>query len=348
MEKIETLPIFFIIGRPRTGTTLLRTLFDAHPNVIIPPECALVLNLFPKYGKVEKWDEKKILSFYEDAKAQRKFASWLMDDDKVKENLLSMAGENTFQNMVRALYHNYNSFFHKNNVLILGDKNPVYSINIKQIYQAFPDAKFIHLTRDYRDNIVSILKVDFEAPLVPLIVYRWKYSAIQIEKLKSKHHRQFYTIKYEDFVNDYHTNYRKLCEFVGIDYDENVFDFYKKKEEIFKIYPEKQFERYHKSLLKPITNEKVGIWKNELSEKDVRTADAVAGKYAELLGYERKYKRTSFRTYVRILPALFYGRLSYVFGRFINILPLNLKMAVKNRGSILALLYWKVYSLFKH
>ncbi len=37
-NKVKSLPFFFIIGRPRSGTTLLRTLFDVHPNVIIPLE----------------------------------------------------------------------------------------------------------------------------------------------------------------------------------------------------------------------------------------------------------------------------------------------------------------------
>ncbi|HAH58404.1 MAG TPA: hypothetical protein DCL86_09670, partial [Bacteroidales bacterium] len=36
MDAQPTLPIFFIIGRPRSGTTLLRMLFEAHPQVIIP------------------------------------------------------------------------------------------------------------------------------------------------------------------------------------------------------------------------------------------------------------------------------------------------------------------------
>lgn len=347
MEEIRSLPIFFIIGRPRTGTTLLRTLFDAHPNVIIPPECALILNLYPKYSKIKQWNKKKINTFLKDVKAQRKFASWHMDVDKVRNDLLKLGNKASYQDFVKVLYSDYRSFFDKEKIVTLGDKNPVYSININQIIEIFPDAKFIHLTRDYRDNILSILKVDFEAPLVPLIVYRWRYSAIKILNLKNKFPDQFYTIKYEDFVNDHRYHYTKLCDFLGIKYDDKVFDFHKKKDEIFKVFPEKQFEKYHKSLLKPITNEKVGIWKKELSERDVKTADAVVGKYAGMLGYERKYKKTSLTTYLRILPALIYGRLSYAFGYLVNHMPLGLKMAFKNRGSILANIYWKIYSLFR-
>ena len=38
INKIKELPIFFIVGSPRSGTTMLRTIFDAHPNVSIPLE----------------------------------------------------------------------------------------------------------------------------------------------------------------------------------------------------------------------------------------------------------------------------------------------------------------------
>ena len=63
-KDLKELPFIFIVGRPRSGTTLLMSLFDAHPNVIIPPECAMILNLFPKYRKLRNWDKKHLLSFY--------------------------------------------------------------------------------------------------------------------------------------------------------------------------------------------------------------------------------------------------------------------------------------------
>ena len=38
MGKGKKIGFFFIIGRARSGTTLLRSMFDAHPNVILPDE----------------------------------------------------------------------------------------------------------------------------------------------------------------------------------------------------------------------------------------------------------------------------------------------------------------------
>ena len=49
LEKIRQTPMFFIVGRPRTGSTLLRTLFDAHPNVTIPQEWPMLLALYRRF-----------------------------------------------------------------------------------------------------------------------------------------------------------------------------------------------------------------------------------------------------------------------------------------------------------
>ncbi|HAL65426.1 MAG TPA: hypothetical protein DCP10_07675 [Bacteroidales bacterium] len=46
--------LFFILGRPRSGTTLLRTLLDAHPQVKVPPEYPVVLQLYKKYGRIRQ------------------------------------------------------------------------------------------------------------------------------------------------------------------------------------------------------------------------------------------------------------------------------------------------------
>ncbi|WP_103919423.1 sulfotransferase [Candidatus Venteria ishoeyi] len=45
---------FFIIGRPRSGTTLLQSILDAHPNILIPGESPLIMRLYMRYGHLKK------------------------------------------------------------------------------------------------------------------------------------------------------------------------------------------------------------------------------------------------------------------------------------------------------
>jgi len=95
-DNAINLPFFFIIGRPRSGTTLLRTLFDAHPNVTIPLECPLIKHLSDKYQHIRLWDAPLLNMLYQDVLKQQKFDTWFINKDDLKESLLKHAGHYSF------------------------------------------------------------------------------------------------------------------------------------------------------------------------------------------------------------------------------------------------------------
>lgn len=66
MANIENskIPVFFILGRLRSGTSLLRTLFDAHPNVMIPPEYPQFFYLYARYKDKKQWSQAEIRDFF--------------------------------------------------------------------------------------------------------------------------------------------------------------------------------------------------------------------------------------------------------------------------------------------
>jgi hypothetical protein len=340
-------PFFFIIGRPRSGTTLLRTLFDAHPQVCIPLEAPIIKHLAPKYAHITDWTEKKLEEFYHDVIHIWKFNTWTIDNEALNAAVLSQIGKCDFHTLINIVYLHYQSFFDKEEIRIIGDKNPSYSTCTRKILRLYPEAKYVHLTRDHRDNILSILKVDFEAPHIPLIAYRWRYSAKRIQKLKEKYPTQFYSLQYEELVKEPENELRKMCQFLELDYKADMLNFYEKKDEVMARIPEDKFNKYHSSLFQPINPKKVYAWKNTMDEKKVKQADLVVGKYAEIQGYERKYTRFSLFDYLRVVPGMLYGRLSYIITVFIDLLPFGLRMKIRNKGSVLAALYWSVHRLRK-
>ncbi len=342
MKSPENIPFFFIIGRPRSGTYLLRSLFDAHPNVVIPTECPLIVNLYPKWGKTSRWDRKKLLRFYDDILFHKEFHKWDIDHEALKKDLLTFEGHYSFQTLIKVVYLHARSEFKKKEISLIGDKNPVYSTNTEKVIKAFPGARFIHLTRDYRDNLVSIKKVDFEAPYVPLIMYRWRRSAKKLLHLKEKYPHQFHTLRYEDLVSEPEMKMQELCRFLNIAYHPEVFDFWKYRDASFKKHPDKEVKTYHQSLASPINKNKIGVWEKSLSETEVRMADAVVGRYAELSGYERKHKKAPATLKIKALPGILYGKASYLFADFLDLLPFKLLVKFKEAGSVLAFLYNKL------
>lgn len=343
MKDAENIPFFFIIGRPRSGTYLLRSLLDAHPHVNIPTECPLIANLYPKYGHVKTWTRKRLEHFLKDVYRHKNFQTWPVDKEALKKAIQDCDGACSFQSLIKIIYLHFQSAFPKEQIHLLGDKNPVYSTNTEKILRAFPDARYIHLTRDYRDNLVSIRKVDFEAPYTPLIAYRWKYSARKMLRLKQQYPQQFFSLRYEDLVAEPVPQMQQVCKFLNITYNPEMFDFYKRQQKAFAHHPDDEVAKYHRSLTNPITTSKIGVWEKQLPDKEVKAADMVVGKYAELSGYQRMYKEKHFMRKLKTLPGIIYGRASYLFAGFLDYLPFRIRLKIKEAGSVLAFIYNKLF-----
>jgi hypothetical protein len=349
LEKIRQTPMFFIVGRPRTGSTLLRTLFDAHPNVAIPQEWPMLLALYRRFGKVTLWDKATLQSFYEALFQHLRIPFWEITNwpgfnaEHLHDCLLNSEGEHSFETIFKLVYSQYQSYFGKREILLFGDKNPVYSNQTALLAKIFPSAKFIHLTRDYRDNLASMLDVDFELPNVALLTYRWKYSWTEIEYCAKSNRERFMTIRYEDLVADAPGRFSEVCDFLGIPFDPSIFTFYLKKEEIEKAFPGEIIDRYFRSLFQPIDSSRVGIYKTRLSRLQVRIADQVIGKIAETAGYSREYNSFSLSVFLWSLPAVLYAKWLYTVGWLVALLPYKTMMWLLNKPSVLVKLYTRIF-----
>ena len=161
-------------------------------------------------------------------------------------------------------------------------------------------------------------------------------------KLSDKHPGMFYHVRYEDLVSNPGEVLKKICGFLGIEYYPEVLDFYTQKEKMVELYTEEGLDKYHKSLYNPIKSDKKGIWETQLSQKQIKMADMVAGKYADLMGYQRKYARGSLVTFISVLPFILFGFISYKMSLLIHILPFPLKKRIIKMAPVLP----KIVKLF--
>ncbi len=333
-RQLKDIPVFFVVGRPRSGTTLLRTLFDAHPNVTVPPECQLIINLYPKYGRINNWSPGNLERFYLDLQSQWRFDLWPLDPDRLRRSLMACEGKNTYGTICKVVYHEYRSIFKHGILMAIGDKNPGYTIYTSRLLKIFPEARFIHIVRDYRDNFVSIRNVDFELPFISLTVSKWRYFVKKFRQAAEKHPGTHLEIRYEDLVSDPEHQFALLCRFIGIPYSEKPFDFYKKSEEVLKIYPSDLILKYHSSLLKKINPGRTGLWKDRLTEGELRVADACAGKYAVLTGHGKIYPRPGAAAHLRSLPGRCFAWLLYLLTRIIDHFPYRMRMTILSKAPL--------------
>ena len=327
-------PIFFIMGRPRSGTTLLSTLFDAHPNVKIPPEFPIMLPLYQKFHKVKDWDEKAILAFVAFIFQHNVFIHRTLENLKINRadftaNLMTLVNKGTIQDFLKKVNEQGFSLFSKDEILRIGDKNPVYSIYTERFLKIFPDARFICIIRDYRDNFVSMRKLSdlkLESPILTLQVYRWRYVVKLFLRCKKRYPDRFRIVRYEDLVTNKSEVVAELCRFIGIPFDPTVFDFYKKKEETYKTYNNPLIERYHGSLMNPVNTGRMDLWKKELTPAEIRMADFVAGKYARLFRYNQAERKSSLRLWLKSWPMVIYGFLIFKLYLWGSYLPARMSL----------------------
>lgn len=303
IEEIKKIPFFFIVGAGRSGTTLLRTVFDAHPHVCIPVEGKTILHLKMKYFHQKFWNEKRIQEMLDDLYFDRKFkVLWRVNREKLTHALLSLPlDELDFPTLCKVIYLEYTSLFTKEKILLIGDKNPIYSMCLSELREVFPSAKFVHLVRDYRDVIASNLK-HFKRKDVAVLSQYWKQHNAWIEKAKCEIPQQFLTIRYEELVADPTATSRIICNFLEIPFKEQMLNYHLELKKIYQPEEHLVFARMFPDLVRPITAENSNKWKGKFNDQELEMMYSILhqdglkyGYKADRQVFENKYTLASKR-----------------------------------------------------
>lgn len=280
----------------------MRTLFDAHPNVCIPLECQIIPDLHPTFGNKTFWKKKDILSFYNEVINSTLFGHWNIDLNYLRNTLLEFEGENSFQTLCKVVYYCYHSFFPKSEIKFIADKTPNNTEHIYLLSKLFPEAKFIYITRDYRDNILSIKNADFGSNNIFQLSFLWRERWKLVTKFSNENPSKVYKIRYEDFVKSPQEHLKAMCDFINLTYVESVFNFNSSKEKFYAYYGRENLKRFHGNLFNPINSELIYGWKTKMKTFHVKIADYIIGDIAEKSNYERKYYQFSlfFKLFVKL------------------------------------------------
>lgn len=291
IEELKQIQFAFIVARGRSGTTLLRTMLNANKNTISPFESKVIIHVKQRYTNEDKWDKAKVLQFIEDIYEDVKFKNfWAIDKKVLTEKIFSFPVEQLdLQLLMKIVFLAFPTEFEKERITLLVDKNPPYAVFLEDLHRIFPDAKYIHLIRDYRDNIQSIKKTN---PIknISVLAHGWLNDNLKIERFKAKHPKQFHTLRYEDLVQDPVNGLKGICEHLGIKFQDEMVSFQDKlKTEINKntnIQKEhKAFLKYHGNLSKPVNTESINKWKKYLTDSEVVQIEYICKLYGEKYNY---------------------------------------------------------------
>jgi Sulfotransferase family len=288
-------PMPFVVGVGRSGTTLLRLMLDAHPQMAIPPETHFIPPLLESFERLRVSPE-RVMEVVVDSPSSG-WEDMGLSESELLERLRALKPFNS-PDVARAFYAAYAARHGKARV---GDKTPRYVTRMKRIAGALPEARFIHVIRDGRDVLLSLNRRlvelrDSEPVPVERFARRWR------RRVKNAHRadlgERYMELRYEDLVTATEPTLRRVCERIDLDFDPTMLSYHERAAERLeemnrdrsregrRVVSGAERMTAHARTAAPPSAERVYAWKAEMSAEDRRAFDAVAGDLLSELGYE--------------------------------------------------------------
>ena len=279
-------PAVFLVGCPRSGTTLLQRLVDAHPQIAITHEQCWVARYFKNRtgltpeGLVTPGLSASLLE-------EKRFHKLRVSRDEL-ERLLEPGKPVSYASFVTELFDHYGKAKGK---ILVGDKCPSYLRELPTLHALWPKAKFVHLIRDGRDVCLSICNwnkpdritvrlVHGAEDNVSTAAFYWQWFVKAGRQAgNSLGPELYYELRYEDLVASPEEECAKLCAFLGVPYEDAMLRFHEGR-------TRRDAGLDSKGQWLPVTS---GLrdWRSDMRPQDVERFEAAAGGLLDELGYSR-------------------------------------------------------------
>lgn len=291
----------FVVGCPRSGTTLLQLMMHAHPRLAVPPENRYVL---PAYFQRAEWGD------LDEAANRRKLAEVItgrgtgfrdfgLDRKAVQRRIV--ASPPTLGSVLETVMV---CFAEAHGAARWCDKRPMYVRHVDILRRLFPEAQFVHLVRDGRAAAASLARMSwFEGDLAQAIG-TWRlameHARVAREALPAD---TWFDLSYERLITAPEAQLRRLCSFLGEEFDPVMLAPGAVRDTLV---PERK--TWHANTAGPLLAARTDSWRFELSEADITFLEALAGRELRLAGYSVAPRRAGIEPVRAVRAGLAYRR----------------------------------------
>ena len=282
-------PAPFVCGVTRSGTTLIRLMLDAHPEVAIPGETHFLPKLIKRCerGRVTA-DELADLVI-----EHKRWGDFHLDGDELRERWRALDPLNA-SDAIRSFYRLYAE---KQGKRRYGDKTPGYIKEMPRIQRVLPEVRFVHIIRDGRDVALSHLRMNWGPSTVAESAELWVQRITKARRQAPKV-RHYTEVKFEHLVADTEGVLRRVCDFVELDFDPGMLDYHERAEQRLREKARDLPRRNgptqtaaarmdsHRLASEPPRSDRIGMWRERMSASEVAEYERVAGPLLVELGYE--------------------------------------------------------------
>jgi hypothetical protein len=243
--------IVFVVGSPRSGTTLVQSVLAAHSGLFsIPGETGLFSqqNIFGRRHFGLSWEENRAL--FRESRDVVDF----------------------FDRAVALLES-------RNNGRAFVEKTPQNVLRLRFLMRRFPNGRFVHVVRDGRDCYASAKA----HPGIPQASSARRFAGYWRRCIEAglglEGHPALLTVRYEDFVRSPPRELGRVMRFLALEPEPGQLD-------PVRFGGHKRGRREEFQLLRsPVSDSRVGRWKRELSADELADFERVARPQLAALGY---------------------------------------------------------------
>jgi len=288
LKETGTNPFVFVVGAPRSGTTLLKRMLDAHPEIAMTPETWWITRFYKRRigvtaeGRVTPEIVPRLME-------DRRFLRLGLDMDAVGR-LVQRGAALSYPDFVSGVFDLYGRGVGKR---LVGDKTPGYVRNLSLLHSLWPRANIVHIIRDGRDVWLSIrgwakaqrtvghYESWQEDPAATAALW-WKWHVgLGREAGRTLPPERYREIRYEDLVRNPAEQCAEICSFLDVPYDASMLRYHEGRANV----PSKH----------PWFPPTAGLrdWRSQMPGEEVERFEAVAGDLLDALGYMRSFRELS-------------------------------------------------------
>lgn len=223
--------VFFLIGVPRSGTTLLQLMLDHHPEIGMCPESNFMENIL-RYGAMEQfrtgWHFREFVFG---------ISHWLAKfNDPAHELVQAMLRQHPdYSGPTKPLLQQWvQDYLAVKQKRIFGEKTPENAHFLRPLRAFCPAAKIVVLLRHPLDTVCSLSKSVARVKGIanPYSDANLLHTALFVKRglqailrNTSGHDPQVFTLTYEALVQDPGPTLSGLCSFLGVNYEPQMLQF---------------------------------------------------------------------------------------------------------------------------
>ena len=202
----------FIVGMPRSGTTLMTSMLSAHPHIAISPESHFLWYWRKRYSHLNISDPNDFEIFWQEFSNSQDFKKFSIDSQATRTSILA-TDKISYKSIFTNILQKYASKMQKSR---WGEKTPDHYSYLHVIFKWYSEAKIIWMLRDPRSVTASLLPMPWANSYIDLHAKKW-CDSIRLQNKWIKDERVL-LVKYETLVTNPDSQMRQICQFLGEEY----------------------------------------------------------------------------------------------------------------------------------